>query len=167
MTRQDARFSIALAVTLALTLGLKFATSGGALFPVHKQFADDVSAALVQQGYVTHILPRTRNSWLITASRGPCRIAMRAALGGIGLKQIHKAQMGAFGPVRYFVGGVERSAIPVWRVQAQELAQRAARKLGIAYALPPVIALAAAPGCSPDMLALSHIPMHYRHGSGE
>jgi hypothetical protein len=165
MTRQDTRFSLIVAGLLALTLGLKFLLLGSGARPAHQRFAIELAGALQAQGHATRILPRKTQSWVVEASYGTCLVWLRAASGGIGLKHMFQDRMGDIGSVRYFVSGKEHAIIPAWQVQLQELAQRSARRLGIDFAVPPVLALAAKPGCVPDMVRLSRIAMHYRLGA--
>jgi hypothetical protein len=158
------RLSVALAVLIGVTLGLKLLAAGRAAEPDGGRLARDMAAALATRGFSTAVVPHHLFDYVV-ARKGDCALVAANALAAGYLRERFAEEVRGVGPVLYHYRGAPAAAFPRVIPVLSEHLQNWAYQVGIVAPRTPVIAIAASPACrldSIDWSALRIWPMPLR-----
>lgn len=148
MSKRGARFSLLLALAVAVTLGIKVRATQYSLALDSAALTRAVEARLASQGFKVRHEPHGYQSDVIEATRGPCRLRVRDGALASDFSAIFAQQSAALGPIRYVYRGEWLTAPPLFRMQIDKAAAHVLARVGLPSTFPATLAIAAR-GCDP------------------
>jgi len=145
------RLSIALALLVGVTLGLKLSAAARTAEPDGARLAHEMSAALAAQGFSTAVVPHHLFDYVI-ARKGNCTLAATNAIASGYLRERFAEEVRGIGPVAYHYGDGPPAAFPRFIPVLTEHLQNWAYQIGIVGPRVPVIGIAASPACRLDTM---------------
>lgn len=148
MSKRDVRFSLFLALAVAVTLGIKVRATDYSLVLDSPALTRALEARLASQGFTTHREQHVYQSDVIEATRGPCRLRVRDGALSSQYTTLFALESSALGPIRYVHRGKWLTAPPLLGMQIERATGHLLARLGLPGTFPATLAIATR-GCDP------------------
>lgn len=147
-----------------LTVGTKLIVAPRFVYPDRERLATAIVQRLEFAGYrVTRTEPIA--PYRLRASRGKCRLAVQQVDPEAGEPGSFARRVRSIGPVHFHYRGSVSTAFPRFRPVLMDQLQRQSARLGLVFAIDPIVAVAASPDCTGLTPMLDGLRIHSSPGS--
>ncbi len=154
------RLELGFAALLMASLWAKAAFNDYRMTPDYERLARDIEVSLREQGFVTRVLTHKGRSPSVIATRGPCRVFLRAAEAAVSLHGGYVRDSVAIGSLRYRIGNDIYSAPPTYRLWRDEFVQYSLGRIGIKIDRIAPLAYAFGANCGRDPVNMGNLQLN-------